>query len=154
MNRNLSYVELRDQKTELSHPGNNRALREEERLLFFPGKVSVSESLWTLYNSVPPSFSSLNAFFPLPMGYLHSVNPMAHHGADPELQFSADPEQTCLCWGNICQSICFRSIFLNMTERYPFLRVGEQQFQETKQPNQKMGQRTKQTFLQRRQTDG
>ena len=28
------------------------------------------------------------------------------------------------------------------------------QFQKNKQPNQKMGQRTKQTFLQRRHTDG
>ena len=28
------------------------------------------------------------------------------------------------------------------------------QFQKNKRPNQKMGQRTKQTFLQRRQTDG
>ena len=28
------------------------------------------------------------------------------------------------------------------------------QFQKIKQPNQKMGQRTKQTFLQRRHTDG
>ena len=28
------------------------------------------------------------------------------------------------------------------------------QFQKKKQPNQKMGQRTKQTFLQRRHTDG
>ena len=28
------------------------------------------------------------------------------------------------------------------------------QFQKNKQPNQKVGQRTKQTFLQRRQTDG
>ena len=28
------------------------------------------------------------------------------------------------------------------------------QFQKNKRPNQKMGQRTKQTFLQRRHTDG
>ena len=30
----------------------------------------------------------------------------------------------------------------------------EAQYQKSKQPNQKVGQRTKQTFLQRRHTDG
>jgi len=32
--------------------------------------------------------------------------------------------------------------------------TSEAQFQKNKQPNQKVGQRTKETFLQRRHTDG
>ena len=44
--------------------------------------------------------------------------------ADPELQFSANPKETYLCWRNIWQSICFRStwffsVWLCLSELVP-----------------------------------
>ena len=45
INRNLSYIELEDQKGELSCPWNNsRAEQKEARLLFLPGKDSARKS--------------------------------------------------------------------------------------------------------------
>ena len=46
------------------------------------------------------------------------------------------------------------SLLLSLIEGYHYHATPPAQFQKNKRPNQKMGLRTKQTFLQRRHTDG
>ena len=75
----------------------NRAQREEGRLLLFPGKKSANEKTWILCLLEPsqlPLYLCKKAILPFPCENFH-MTPCAKvliTVADPKLQFSADPE--------------------------------------------------------------
>ena len=61
---------------------NSRAQKEEECILFFPGKDSIRVSLFSLAPQLPfPIYKSV--FLPLPHGDLH----VAHHSCRPQTAF-------------------------------------------------------------------
>ena len=82
---------MRPKLVALLHLDNSIAQQEEERLLFFPGKDSANEKSWTFVYSSPPEFlfPPIKEFSSPCFGGTYTWLIMV---ADPELQFSADPE--------------------------------------------------------------
>lgn len=68
----------------------------EKRLLFFPGKDSANAKPWTVFTTVFSTSLSLFKESTFPYNQYKEFH-MAQHGCNPEMQFLADPEQTCFC---------------------------------------------------------